>query len=231
MKIRLNKWLADKGVCSRRKADALIADGKVSVNGKPAELGMRIDPESDSVRVNGKEIGSEKGRGRKPVYLALYKPRGYVCTARRFRGEKNIFSLVRPHFSGRLFSVGRLDKESEGLLLLTNDGSWTHRMSHPRFESEKEYEVWVHADFCNRDEICTRALRGVQDGEDTLRVSQIELVGNRKARIVLREGKKRHIRRLFSALGYRVVRLRRVRVGNIRLGDLRPGEWKNVKPL
>lgn len=236
MKIVLQKFIADSGYCSRRKAEELIKNNKILVNGEPAELGMKVF-DTDLVRVEGKAIGRLKEK----KYIALNKPAGYTCTNRKFRGEKNIFDLV--DVPERLFVVGRLDKDSEGLVLLTNDGDLAQKISHPSFGHEKKYIVkisnsspsgkqvkfWQSGQISNK--IVENFLKGIDigDGDGLVRAKKIKYLGNNRFEIVLTEGKKRQIRRMFKALGFEVEGLLRTEIGDIKLGDLRKGKWRKIK--
>lgn len=229
MNIVLQKYIADAGYCSRRDAEALIREGKVKLNGQIAELGARAGS-GDQVMVAGKilQAAAEK------VYIILNKPVGYVCTNRHFQDEKNIFELL--DVRERLFVVGRLDKNSRGLVLFTNDGELTERLSHPRYGHEKEYEVTVknqesHPGRAGKNkDIEFQFKKGIDigEGDGIVRAKRLEMVGKNKYRIILTEGKKRQIRRMFQALGLVVTDLVRVRIGSIHLGDLKLGEWRHL---
>ena len=222
--IRLQKVLADRGVASRRKAEDLITAGRVRVNGELVRtLGTKVDPDA---RI---DVDGEVTRALAVRHVALYKPVGVVSTARDERGRRTVVDLV----SGpeRLYPVGRLDADSEGLLLLTNDGEWANHVLHPRYEHEREYEVSVSG------EITTVALeqlrRGVRLEEGVARAVSVRL-GRRSGRggtlhMVLRTGWKRQVRRMCSAVGLRVTRLVRVRIGSLQLGRLRPGQWRELR--
>jgi len=228
MKIILQKFIAASGYCSRRRAEEFIREGFVTVNGRQAELGMAVD-DTDEIKVDGELIRNTA----KKIYIALNKPIGYVCTNRSFKNEKNIFDLVASE--ERLFIVGRLDKDSRGLTLLTNDGDWANIMSHPRYEKEKEYEVKIRnyePEIANDRELSSQLLSGIDigNGDGIVKAKKIKYLGGNKFQIVLGEGKKRQIRRMFQVLGYEVDDLLRKRVGNIRLADLKEGEWKYFQP-
>lgn len=232
MKIVLQKFIADCGYCSRRQAENLIRSGLVLVNGEIAELGMRAD-EKDEVKINGKLINLNKNR----IYLKLNKPIGYTCTSRKFAGEKNVFELLTPHpaspYKGeesRLFIVGRLDKNSHGLVILTNDGDWAQKVTHPKYEHEKEYLVRLQ-NFKSKlhvNEIIKKIRKGVdiKDGDGVVRVKKIEHVVDNEFIIILIQGKKRQIRLMFDAIGEKVIDLKRVRIGDVKLGDLKEGVWE-----
>jgi 23S rRNA pseudouridine2605 synthase/23S rRNA pseudouridine2604 synthase len=217
--IRLQKFLADRGIASRRKAEGLILSGEVKVNGQVVmELGTKVDPEKDKVEAGGSVVG---WLGKK-IYIKLNKPRGYVSSCRSF-GEKTILDLVKdvPY---RLYPVGRLDKESEGLMILTNDGELANRLMHPRYEHEKEYEVSVKYPLTN-DKLLKLSEGIVIDGKKTL-PAKVTPLGPKGFKIVLKEGRKRQIRRMVEGVGNRAVSLRRIRIGNIRIGKLKPGAYE-----
>lgn len=223
-KVRLQKYLADCGVASRRKAEELIRAGKVVVNGKlvqSSELGVKIDPDRDRVLVNRVIVKPTA----KKIYLKLYKPRGYISSCVSERGERTIMDLVKD-VPERLFPIGRLDQASEGLMILTNDGELANRLMHPRYEHEKEYEVAVE-DRLMKDDLNKLSSGMVIDGEETL-PAKVKQLTDRSFSIVLKEGKKRQIRRMVEELGGRVKILKRVRIGKVKLGSLRPGEFKII---
>lgn len=224
--IRLQKYLAQCGFGSRRRCESLIAEGRVQVNGQVVTtLGTKVIPGQDHVVVDGQWVTWPP----KKVYYAFHKPRGYVTTARDELGRQTIYDLLRS-LPTKVFPVGRLDKDSEGLLLLTNDGELAHRLMHPSHGVEKEYRVEVRGEVTPAS--CERMCLGVEKDGITYKAAQAKIL--KRARdttwlcIVLTEGKKRHIRRMCEGLGYRVVRLIRVREGPIKLGDLPPGE---LRPL
>ena len=232
---RLQKVLAHAGVASRRKCEELIVQGRVRVNGQViTQLGAKVDPTRDTIEVDGRPIVLEE-----KVYILLHKPRGYLSDTRDFRGRPSALGLVPD--GERLYPAGRLDARSEGLLLLTNDGELAHRLTHPRFQHEKEYLVLVVG---RPTEATLRRMReGVERDGQTLRadaVRRLERLGPQARShdwkeaprgmtwlsIILHEGKKRHIRRMCAALGHPVRRLIRVRIGPLELGDLSVGEWR-----
>ncbi len=216
--IRLNKYLSDIGVCSRRAADRLAQEGKITVNGKAAQPGMRVTPEDD-IRVEGKPVRREERK----VYLVLNKPRGIVCTAEK-REKNNIIDYL--NYPLRVYPVGRLDKDSEGLILLTNDGAIVNGMMRARNRHEKEYQVKVDRAFDR--EFLAHMARGVPILETVTRPCRIRRTGSDTFEIILTQGLNRQIRRMCEALGYRVVRLKRVRIMNIRLGSLPCGKWREL---
>jgi 23S rRNA pseudouridine2605 synthase/23S rRNA pseudouridine2604 synthase len=220
MMMRLQKYLSAAGVCSRRKAEELILAGRVSVNGEVVtELGTKADPDVDLVEVDGKAAQIDQRR----VYIALNKPKDYV-TSTRHRGEKVVTDLVE--VPRRIYPVGRLDKDSSGLLLLTNDGRLHHRLSHPSFDHEKEYVVQVAKSI--PDGALKRLAGGMPMMGTRTRTAQIERISRRRFKIVLQEGKNRQIRRMVRKVGNQVTQLQRIRIANIRLGKLAEGTWRHL---
>ncbi|MCF8070104.1 MAG: rRNA pseudouridine synthase [Desulfobacterales bacterium] len=218
--IRLQKFIADAGVCSRRKAETYITGGLVKVNGEFATvLGTRVDSEKDRVEVQGKLIEPKQ----KVLYIALNKPRGYVTSCEQAT-DKIVLDLV--DIPTRIFPIGRLDKDSTGLLLLTNDGRLHHHLSHPSFDHEKEYEITV------KHPITDGALKTMAKGMPMMgsktRPATVKRVSVRRFRITLKEGKNRQIRRMVRKIGNRVESLKRVRVSNIRIGNLTEGAWRHL---
>ena len=216
--IRLQKFLSAAGVCSRRKGEEFIKAGRISVNGEViVELGTKIDPDQDRVEVDGKAIKPSNTL----VYIALNKPKDYV-TSCSHPGQKVVVDLV--DISERIYPVGRLDKDSTGLLLLTNDGRIHHRLSHPSFDHEKEYDVTVARP------IPDGALKKMSDGLPLMgtktRPARITRISPRRFRMVLQEGKNRQIRRMVRKVGNEVTRLQRKRFANVKLGNLPPGKWR-----
>lgn len=225
MNIVLQKYIADAGYCSRRDAENLIRERKVKMNGQIAELGQRVG-EQDQVTIYGKSLKPAP----KKVYIILNKPVDYVCTNRHFKDEKNIFELI--DVPERLVVAGRLDKNSRGLVLLSNDGALVERLSHPRYGHEKEYEVTIRnqeSGIMNK-EIEGQFRKGVEigEGDGIVRAKRVEYLGKNKFRIILTEGKKRQIRRMFRAFDLHVTDLVRVRIGTIKLGNLPSGEWRHL---
>lgn len=224
--MRLQKYMAECGVASRRAAEVMITDGRVSVNGSTVtELGTKINPESDSVTVDGKHIKLQQNL----VYIMLNKPRGYVTTAKDNFSRKIVLELV-PKELGRLFPVGRLDYDSEGLLILTNDGALTFHLTHPSHEVAKSYVALVSG---VPDEEDLLALRNgvVIDGRKTLpaRVALKKAEMDKSIlKITISEGRNRQVRKMCAAVGHEVLRLRRVAEGPLSLGNLKPGEWRHL---
>lgn len=214
--IRLNKYLSEAGVCSRREADRLIAASLVTVDGKTAEVGMQIR-EDQLVKVKGKAVG-EKGR---LIILAVNKPRGIVCTEEK-REKNNIIRFLK--FPERITYIGRLDKDSEGLLLMTNNGDIINKMMRAGNLHEKEYEVTV--DQPVTEEFLNSMSSGVPILDTVTRPCRIEKMGRCGFRIVLTQGLNRQIRRMCEYLGYKVVKLKRVRVMNVKLGGLKTGSYR-----
>ena len=225
--IILQKFIANAGYCSRRKAEELIRLGQVKVNDKIAELGMKVSC-SEKIKVENKPITLPKEK----IYIILNKPVGITCTNRKFKGEKNVFELLPDEFKG-LHVVGRLDKNSQGLVLLTNDGDMTMRMTHPRFGHEKKYivQLRIRNQELGIKEIINKFLEGVDIGENDgiVKAKNIKYLEKNKFEIILTEGKKRQIRRMFKVLGLEVADLQRVAIGKIELGDLREEKWKKLK--
>lgn len=220
--MRLQKFLAAAGVCSRRHAEDLIRSGRVAVNGaRVAELGSKVDPETDRVAVDGRPVTAAET----PVYIALHKPRGFV-TSCDHPGKRIVMELV--DVPQRVFPVGRLDKESTGLLLLTNDGRLHQVLSHPSFDHEKEYEVVVERPL--PDSALRRMAAGMPILNTRTRPARVTRLGERTFRIVLKEGRNRQIRRMVRRLGNEVVELKRVRVAGVRLGRLPEGHWRHLTP-
>jgi len=231
---RINKFIADAGICSRRKADEHIRCRDVLVNGEPAELGMTIDPATDQVTVCGKPVSSQPEQ---LVYYALYKPTGVISTASDPHGRPAVTDLV-PN-SPRVYPVGRLDLNSEGLILLTNDGHLAHELTHPSFEHEKEYEALVYCPPAGMDRgrIVGAFTNGIEaDGELLVAdcVSVLQEAGRDEntalLRIILHTGYNRQIRRMCEVVGLSVIKLRRVRIGRLCIESLglRPGQYRQI---
>lgn len=223
MEERLQKILSSAGACSRRAAEGYIRAGRVTVNGEPAHLGQKADPERDLITLDGKAVGAPTESF---LYLMLHKPVGYVTTLSDEQGRPSVADLIRD-VPVRVWPVGRLDQNSEGLLLLTNDGDVTHRLLHPSFRVEKEYHVWVTGSIARALPI----LRGplTLDGE-LLAPAQVDVLRDEgekgSLRFVIHQGKKRQVRRMCAAGSLKVTRLQRVREGKLLLGDLPPGKWR-----
>lgn len=216
--VRLNKWIADSGYCSRREADRLIEDKKVTIDGKPGSLGDRVLP-GMKVCVNGKPVVGHSHK----VYIALNKPEGVVCTADP-REPMNVVDYVG--HSERIFPIGRLDKDSNGLLLMTNDGEIVNRILRAAGKHEKEYVVTVNKPIT--PEFLQKMSEGVEILDTVTLPCKITQEGKFCFRLILVQGLNRQIRRMCEALGYRVLTLTRVRIMNVSLGRLKPGHWRNL---
>jgi 23S rRNA pseudouridine2605 synthase len=220
--IRLQKYLSQAGIASRRRSEALITGGRVQVNGAVVtELGVRVVPARDVVLVDGRQV-----RPARSEWYALHKPRGYLSTRSDPEGRPTLYDLVPPTMRA-LFYVGRLDYDSEGLVLLTNDGDNAHRMLHPRFGVEREYEVELDRNVDGT--LVERLQAGVQLEDGPAQAESASRTGPKRIVITLREGRKREVRRMLTACGHDVRRLRRVRYGPIRLGELEPGAWRALE--
>lgn len=220
--IRLNKYLAHATGISRREADELIARGRVIINGRTAELGQKIAP-TDLLSVDGKNLGNTTPDY---TYLLLNKPVGYVCSRKRQGDSPTIYELLPERYRA-LKPVGRLDRDSSGLLILTDDGDFAHRMTHPSFHKNKTYEVALDQDLqpLHRQMISDYGV-DLEDGKSQLQLERLHEANDREWRVVMHEGRNRQIRRTFAALGYTVTRLHRTHFGNYALDDIKNGEHK-----
>lgn len=220
--VRLNKFLSEKGICSRREADRLVDEGKVMVNGVCAVMGQKVSS-ADEIVVDGKKVSTKQV---KPVLIAVNKPAGIVCTTARFEGEKNIVDMVK--YPTRIYPIGRLDKESEGLILMTNLGELANEISKASNSHEKEYVVTVNNQVT--ESFLDKMRRGMH--LDELNADTMPCVctktGNREFHIILKQGLNRQIRRMCAACGYRVETLKRIRIMNIHLGNIPQGNFRNV---
>jgi pseudouridine synthase len=230
-RLRLQKYIAECGVASRRACEKLIVEGRVRVNGQPAtRLGTTVDPEHDRIEVDGRRLEREE-----KCYVALNKPPGYICSSSDPEKRPTVFDLLRqdksfPHRL-RLFSIGRLDCNSEGLLLLTNDGEFAHLLAHPRHVVEKIYRAWIDGSLT--PENISQLKKGVKSESELLTLKSICLHGRRGSsscyEVVLSEGRNRQVRRMFEALGIKINRLQRVSVGTLTLRALNLGEWRYLR--
>ena len=227
--MRIARALALGGIAARRKCEAFVLEGQVTVNGEVVrDLGRQVEPDKDEIRFRGKKLSFER-----PLYFMLHKPAGYTTTVSDPHAEKTVYELLPENLRGqapktRVFPVGRLDKDSTGLLLFTNDGDLANRLTHPRYGVGKWYEVTLDRPLDPRAR--ARVLRGVPLEEGPARAEQVEPVSGRTVRLLLREGRKREIRRIFQQIGYRVEALCRVEFGPLKLGRLAPGEGRLLSP-
>ncbi|MEI7730107.1 MAG: pseudouridine synthase [Verrucomicrobiota bacterium] len=225
MQVRLQKFLADAGAVSRRAGELCIREGQVCVNGQVVTaLGTKVDPATDRVTLDGQPV-----KVRRKLYVALHKPPGYLCTRNDPEGRLTIGELL-PREWDNLYNVGRLDRESEGLIFVTNDGDFCLKLTHPRYGIRKTYEVTVRGRV--EASVTARMLHGVRDCGDLLKVEKARIITANNSHslleVELAEGKNREIRRLLAALGLNVARLRRVKIGAIKLGELPIGKWRTL---
>ncbi len=223
--MRINAFLASAGLGSRRSVEKFILEDRVAVNGRIVRaLAFRVDPTVDQIICDGKPIRAHKSR-----YVMFHKPRGCACTRYDPHAAKTIYDLL-PSELHHLKYAGRLDVDSEGLLLLSNDGDWIQQITHPRHQMVKIYEIEVAGR--PSEKILEAVRHGIQDGGEWLRVDSIRLLTQKARssllRVTLREGKKREIRRIFGALHHRVTRLKRISIGSLTLNQLSPGEWREL---
>lgn len=222
---RIQKILAERGIASRRKAEEMIAAGHVKVNGVTAKLGDKADPERDKITVHGKPVAAAE----KEIYVMLHKPRGFVTTMQDEMGRKCITELTA-EIPQRVYPIGRLDRDSEGLLLLTNDGDFAHSMMHPSMHVPKTYRVTVRPAIT--EDMLTKMTVGMMvDGQQTL-PAQVRVLEQQQGRVVLEivlyEGKNRQIRKMCEQLGLEIARLKRIAYGPVKLGMLQPGKWREL---
>lgn len=220
--MRINKYLAHIGYCSRRKADELIKLGKVAVNGKKAVLGQDVS-DSEEITVDG--VNLKHTRVKTSVYI-LNKPKGVVSTAADENNRKTVVDLIKSR--ERLYPVGRLDLNSTGLILLTNDGDLAYKLTHPKFEVEKEYQVKLNSPLDSNQIMKLEA--GIRFRKVNYQADKITPIGHSSYSIVLHGGKNREIRRMIQAVGSEVIELKRVRIGNLELVDLKEGDFRQLKP-
>jgi 23S rRNA pseudouridine2605 synthase len=225
MEMRLQKYLAEAGVASRRASERIIVEGRVAINGKTVrELGTKVDPAADRVTVDGGPV-----KARRKIYVAVNKPRGVVCSRSDAAGRQTVGELLPPEWS-HLYSVGRLDRDSEGLLFLTNDGEFSLRLTHPRYGVAKKYVLIVEG----RAEanVLDKMRAGVFDQGERLKAHRARIVSASNKQSVLElellEGKNREIRRMCDVLALKVLRLQRVQIGKIKLGELKVGRWRTL---
>ncbi len=223
--VRLQKFLAEAGVASRRAAEQVILDGRVTVNGQPVtQLGSKVYPLHDKVEVDGQRVTLKRKH-----YIALNKPRGYICTRKDDQSRDTVHELL-PKEWANLYTVGRLDFDSEGLIFLTNDGEFSLRLTHPRYGVRKKYLALVEGRV--EEKMLSQFTRGVESKGETLKVERAKLLSasNSKSEVELElaEGKNREVRRLFESQGLHVMRLARVQIGKIKLGELKSGKWRTL---
>jgi pseudouridine synthase len=217
--MRLNAWLARAGVASRRKADELIKAGRVTVNGEPGQLNTFVESR-DEVRLDGKPLARQQ-----LAYVLLNKPAGVVTTARDPQGRPTVVGLVR--HPARVVPVGRLDADTTGVLLLTNDGDLAHRLAHPRYEVDKVYEVecWTQPS----DADLRRLREGVELDDGPTRPARVRRLPGGRVELTIHEGRNRQVKRMLEAVGHRVRRLHRSRYANLTVDGLAPGEWRELR--
>ena len=220
---RLQKLIAQAGICSRREAEKIISVGRVTVDGKIiTELGAKADPSKNKIRVDGKllRFNAEK------IYILLNKPRGYVSTAHDERGRKTVLDLLGENFSGRVYPVGRLDLNSEGLILLTNDGDLTNALIHPRYEVAKTYRAKISSTVT--EEKLDKLRAGVELDDGLTAPAEVYLLEDDLVEVTIHEGRNRQVRRMFAAVGCDVKRLRRIKFAGLTLDGLKVGKWRTL---
>jgi pseudouridine synthase len=218
---RVQKYLSENGVASRRKAEEFIRSGQVSINGHRAKLGDKVNPTTDEVKVYGKVIKPVAHK----IYIALNKPRGYVVSKSDPQGRRTVFSLLPAELRTKVWNVGRLDYDTEGLLLMTNDGELTQELSHPKYEHDKEYEVLT--DLVPTDKQLDQLRQGVELPTGMTSPAKLRTRGD-KVYITIHEGKKRQIRRMFNAVGLGVKNLKRIRINKLKLPAIPAGQYELV---
>lgn len=226
--IRIQKALSDHGVLSRRKAEEAILQGRIQINGHPAQIGQKIDPRTDVLTLDGQRILFAKRK--QNLYIMLNKPRGYVTTMSDEMGRRCVTDLL-DDLSTRVYPVGRLDKQSEGLLLFTNDGAFANQIMHPRSHVSKTYRVTVRSLVTEQQLVQLATGVKIDDGHPTLPAS-VHLLSSESGRSVIQltiyEGRNRQVRKMCEAVGLEVARLKRTAIGPLRLGMLKPGEWREL---
>jgi len=226
-RVRLNKFIAGAGIASRRGADELITAGRVTVNGETAKLGTSVDPRKDHVKVDGKLVVSHAPP--EPVYILLNKPPGYICSLSDPAGRPMVTDLVKEHRGRRLFPVGRLDFNSEGLIILTDDGDFAARVGHPSTGPLKTYNVRVRG--VPTESVIAKLKSGLTIEGRSMKVESAKLLRSRAnswLEIALKEGQNRQLRKMLQALGHPVVRLRRTAIGPVDSAGMRPGDYRNL---
>lgn len=223
MQERVQKFLSSSGVASRRKAEEFIKSGQVLINGKKAKLGDKVDPAKDTVKVYGKIIKPAEEK----IYIALNKPQGVVVSKSDPKGRKTVFDLLPEEFKNKVWNVGRLDYDTEGLIILTNDGDLTQALAHPRYEHEKEYEVTTQEE--PLDTQLDKLRQGVEIATGPTYPAKVKVKDGR-VRITIHEGKKRQVRRMFDAVGLTVSNLKRIRINKFLLPKtLEKGQYQLIE--
>ncbi len=222
--MRINNFIAKTGLCSRRKADILISEGKIKLNGKVVtQLGLKIDPVKDVVEYKSKVLRLKE----KYTYIILNKPKGCITTVKDERGRKTVLDLLPQHLrKKRLFPVGRLDKDTTGLLILTDDGELANKLMHPRSSVEKTYMVILEKPFQKEDR--EKLLEGIKDEGELLKPKSVKLKNSKRVKLVLTEGKKREIKRMFRALGYNIEEIKRTKYAFLILRGVKEGEHREL---
>lgn len=225
MEIRLQKIISEAGIASRRKAEGLILDGRVSVNNKTvSELGTKADPNKDIIKVNGKKIDTHKAK----IYIALNKPFGVISSRKDEKDRETVVDLIDT--DEYIYPIGRLDYDSSGLILLTNDGEITNNLIHPKYEVEKVYVVYIQGFI--PDSALEKFEKGIRLEDGYTAPAKVEIIREENKltilEVTIHEGKNRQIRRMFDALGYEVTKLKRIRIGNIKLENLKAGEYRSL---
>lgn len=221
MSVRLQKFLADAGVASRRAAEQIILAGQVSVNGQIVQvLGTKVDPLHDKISVDGKPV-----RERRKIYIALHKPVGFVCSRKDELGRRTVYDLLPKEWQ-IAHTVGRLDFNSEGLIFLTNDGEFDLHLTHPRYGVRKKYLATITGKV--EREMLEKFVRGVFHGGEKLKAESARQISRNVVELELSEGKNREVRRLFESQGLVVERLQRTQIGKIKLGELKTGRWRTL---
>lgn len=225
MQERLQKFLSNAGIASRRRAETMILAGEITINGKTAKLGDKVDPDKDKILYKGKTVKPEE----QMYYIAVNKPRGYISSRFDPNGRKSVYSLLPKDLQNKVWNVGRLDFFTEGLMLFTNDGELTQLLSHPSHEHEKEYEVQLNKDISEIPHGAFEKLKkGIEVGETFYQPAKIKLAHG-KVYITIHEGRKHQIRRMFEAVGYKVKSLKRIRIGKLTIDGIFLGKTKMLK--
>lgn len=223
MEERVQKFLSNAGIASRRRAETLIKQGAIKINGKTAHLGDKVDPSKDRVEYNNKVIKPET----EMFYIALNKPKGYITSRFDPQKRKSVYGFLPKDLQSKVWTIGRLDVYTEGLIVFTNDGELTQQMAHPRYEHDKEYEILANKEIS--DAALDKLRKGVTIGNNEMTSPAKVRVRGEKIYMTIHEGKKRQVRRMFEALGFKVKNLKRIRVNKLELGDLPLGKIKFVK--